>query len=139
MKAVRILSGIAVLALLAGCASGPHDGEKWPQPSSPEVPAQPAAPAYQPPTQPMPQAAPPAPRPAPPPATAYHPMANDQCGAQTLQYLVGKPRTEIPVPLEPSTRRVVCSTCVATQEYRADRQTIVFDGDTGIIKSVTCG
>ncbi len=138
MKTVRIFTSIAALALLAGCASGPHDGEKWPQPSSSEVPAQPAPPAYQPPTQPMP-AAPTIPRPSPPPATAYHPMANDQCGAQALQYLVGKPRTEIPVPLQPSTRRVVCSTCAATQEYRADRQTIVFDADTGIIKSVTCG
>ncbi len=66
-------------------------------------------------------------------------MENDQCGASGLQYLVGKPRTEIPVPLDPGARRVVCSTCVTTREFRADRQTIVFDTETGIIKSVTCG
>lgn len=76
--------------------------------------------------------------PATPPA-ALKPMADDQCGAQPLQYLVGRPRTDIPVPLDPSTRRVVCSTCVVTQEYRADRQTITFNSDTGLITSVKCG
>jgi hypothetical protein len=69
----------------------------------------------------------------------YRPMSNDTCGANALAYLIGKPRTEIPVPLNPGARRVVCSTCIATQEYRADRQTIVFDSDSGLIKSVTCG
>jgi len=99
------------------------------------------APAYvPPPPQPMPVPAQPAPAPAQQsPAQSLRPMANDQCGASALQYLVGRPRTEIPVPLQPSTRRVVCSTCVITQDYRADRQTIVFDSDTGLIKSVACG
>lgn len=75
----------------------------------------------------------------PAPAPQLKPMADDQCGAQPLQYLVGKPRTDIPVPLDPSMRRVVCSTCVVTQEYRADRQTITFNSDTGLITSVKCG
>ncbi|HEX7799602.1 MAG TPA: proteinase inhibitor i78, partial [Asticcacaulis sp.] len=57
------------------------------------------------PTRPEPQSQ----TPATPPA-ALKPMADDQCGAQPLQYLVGRPRTDIPVPLDPSTRRVVCST-----------------------------
>lgn len=72
-------------------------------------------------------------------APEYKPLANDTCGAQPLQHLIGKPRTDIPVPLYPDKRRVVCSTCVVTQEFRADRQTIVFDTDSGIIRSVKCG
>ncbi|MDI7774570.1 proteinase inhibitor i78 [Asticcacaulis sp. EMRT-3] len=72
------------------------------------------------------------------PVATLKPMDKDQCGAQALQYLVGKPRTDIPVPLDPSSRRVVCSTCVTTQEFRADRQTITFNSDTGLITSVKC-
>lgn len=79
---------------------------------------------------------------APPPRSqppAFKPISNDQCGADALQYLIGKSRTEIPVPLNPGNRRVVCSSCVITQDYRADRQTIIFDTDTGLITSVKCG
>ncbi|MGA9657859.1 MAG: proteinase inhibitor i78 [Asticcacaulis sp.] len=121
MKTHRLgfMSGLSVI-LLAGCAATPS--------------APPAKPvhitAYQTPVA----------RPAPtPPAEVYKPMAEDKCGAQPLQYLVGKPRTDIPVPLDPSLRRVVCSTCIVTQEYRNNRQTIIFNTDTGIIKSVACG
>ncbi len=121
--------GLAVVAgLLAGCGSAPQEGR--PEPGLPSAPQ-----PYVPPVRPMPQQS--APRPAP--APAYKPAANDTCGASALQYLIGKPRTEIPVPLQPSQRRVVCSTCVTTQEFRADRQTIVFDSDTGLITSVKCG
>ncbi len=133
-------TGLAVVALtaVAGCAS--HENERWPQVPPPAAPA----PVYQP--APPPVYQPPAPIPAPQ-AQAQSPAVqspayrnpNDQCNAQALQYLVGRPRTEIPVPLQPSTRRVVCSTCVITRDYRADRQTIVFDSDSGLIKSVTCG
>ena len=63
----------------------------------------------------------------------------DQCRAQSLQYLVGRSRTEIPIPLDPSSRRVVCSTCVMTQDYNAARQTIIFDVQSGRITSVKCG
>lgn len=103
--------------------------------SAPEAPVTPAS-------RPVPQTPvyhPPVSRPAPPPPAAYRPMADDQCGASALQALVGKPRTEIPVPLDPSKRRVVCSSCIVTQEYRSDRQTIVFSSETGIIESVKCG
>jgi len=90
---------------------------------------------------PPPPAPPPAPvaRPEPQKPPEFKPVDNDRCGAKDLQYLIGKPRTEIPVPLEPSKRRVLCSTCAATMDFRADRQTIVFDTETGIIKSITCG
>ena len=100
--------------------------------STPETPVTgpaPQTPAYHPPA---------AYKPAPPPVT-YKPVTNDQCGATALQGLVGKPRTEITVPLDPGKRRVVCSSCIVTQEYRSDRQTIVFSSETGIIESVKCG
>lgn len=132
---MKLKTGLALVALVSvtACASS-HQDERWPR-----VPAPSAPPVYVP---PPPQPIPVPVQPAPAPQTqspALRPMANDQCGAAALQYLVGRPRTEIPVPLQPSTRRVVCSTCVITQDYRADRQTIVFDSDTGLIKSVACG
>ncbi len=109
---------------LASCTSAPE------APVAPSPKPTPQAPVYHPPV---------VSRPAPPPLPTYKPMAADQCGASALQALVGKPRTEIPVPLEPGKRRVVCSTCIVTQEYRSDRQTIVFSSETGIIESVKCG
>ena len=112
------------IMVLGGCASSPQEEAPLPPPPPPPPPA------YHPPAQPPAQS---------PVKPAFKPLANDTCGANDLQYLIGKPRTDIPVPLQPSSRRVVCSTCVTTQEYRADRQTIVFDTDTGLIKSVTCG
>jgi hypothetical protein len=117
-----------MIAGLAGCAE--------PQPAPPPQVSKPSPPiAYN-----RPPPAQITPRPVSKPAAPqYKPMSNDTCGANALGYLIGKPRTEIPVPLTPATRRVVCSTCISTQEYRADRQTIVFDSDTGLIKSVTCG
>jgi len=127
MLSRKTLLGLTVVAgLLAGCGSAPEDRSDTGLPSAPQP--------YVPPARPTP---PPQARPAPPPA--YKPVTNDTCGAAALQYLVGKPRTEIPVPLQPSSRRVVCSTCVTTQEFRADRQTITFDSDTGLITSVKCG
>jgi len=134
---LRAVLALAALTLVAGCAGGNHEGERWPEVPSARAPV--PAPVYTPPA-PAPVApAPVQPSPAPAAPQAYHPVANDMCGATALQYLIGRPRTEIPVPLQPSTRRVVCSSCVITQEYRADRQTIVFDSDTGLIKSVACG
>ncbi|MFO1012591.1 MAG: proteinase inhibitor i78 [Caulobacteraceae bacterium] len=65
--------------------------------------------------------------------------APDSCGARPLQYLVGRPRTEIPIPLEPGRRRVVCSTCPMTQDYSAYRQTIIYDAQTGLVREVKCG
>ena len=93
------------------------------------------APRAQPPVADAVQSAPPptpsAPAPAPPP--------RDACGALALQYLVGKPRSEIPVPVNPGVRRVVCSTCMVTQDYVAGRQTITYDEKTDLVLSVRCG
>ena len=126
---IAVVSGLIIMAL-SGCASTPQEAPPPPRQSPVATPRPyerpPQTPSQSPAARPVPKA-------------EYKPMANDTCGANGLQYLVGKPRTEIPVPLDPGSRRVICSTCVTTQEYRADRQTILFDSDTGLIKSVTCG
>jgi len=96
---------------------------------------QPPAPAPAPPPPPPPPVAQAAPPPAPPPP----PPAPDQCGANGLQSLIGHPKAEIPIPLEPRLRRVVCTTCPVTQDFVPNRQTIRFDAATGAITSITCG
>ena len=75
--------------------------------------------------------APPPPLPLPPP--------RDSCNSQELQYLVGKHRTSIPIPVDPSRRRVTCTTCPMTMDYSPVRLNILFDQTTGIIKEVKCG
>jgi hypothetical protein len=84
-----------------------------------------------------------APAPPPPPQVLTPPRLpappKDACGAAPLQSLIGRPRTEIPVPVYPGRRRVVCSTCVLTQDYIPSRLTIIYDSNTGLVKSVRCG
>jgi hypothetical protein len=78
--------------------------------------------------------------PSPPGQTPIPAAANaDQCGAADLAGLVGKPRSEIPVPIDPTRRRVYCTTCMVTQDYDPARLNIVFDAQTGLIKQVKCG
>ena len=67
------------------------------------------------------------------------PVKADTCGAAALQYLVGKPKTEVPVPVEPGNRRVYCSTCTITMDYRSNRLDVVFDQDTGLVTTIKCG
>ena len=67
------------------------------------------------------------------------PPPPDACGAAGMQWLVGQPRSRIPVPTDPSRRRVACTTCPVTMDYRADRLNIFFDAETGIVKEVKCG
>lgn len=85
---------------------------------------------------PAPPPAPPPPRPAPSPPPAD---ANDKCGAAAAQGFVGRPRSEIPVPVRPDKQRVLCTTCVATMDFREDRLNFFYDADTGIVKKITCG
>jgi hypothetical protein len=56
-----------------------------------------------------------------------------------LLYLVGRPRTEIPVPVIPARRRVICSACVVSQDFIPFRQTITFDAQSGLVTGVKCG
>jgi hypothetical protein len=63
----------------------------------------------------------------------------DQCGASDLQGLVGRPRTEIPIPVDPNRRRVACTTCPVTLDYNPQRLNFFFDATTGVIKEIRCG
>jgi len=109
---------LAALIALGACTGPSQQGA----PSAEQAAAAPAAPHTE---------ATAAPRTPPKPA--------DSCGAAALQYLVGKPRTDIPVPVNPGMRRVVCSTCMITQDYVEGRQTITYDTQTGLVTSVRCG
>jgi hypothetical protein len=90
---------------------------------------------------PAPTAAAPALAPAPPRSPVPRPEASvgDECGAADLQGLIGRPRTEIPVPVDPGRQRVTCTTCPVTQDFNPARLNFFFDADTGRIKQVRCG
>lgn len=63
----------------------------------------------------------------------------DRCGAGELQWLVGRQRSEIPVPVDVSSRRVTCTTCAVTEDYNENRLNIFYDRQSGVIASVRCG
>lgn len=113
----RLWAAVAVLALAAGCAS------PAPAPGAGGGAAVPAPPAQ-----------------SPAPATGYQarPYA-DPCGADELQWLVGQPRTEIPVPVDVTRRRVTCTACPLTEDFSPTRLNILFDRDTGRVEQVRCG
>ena len=67
------------------------------------------------------------------------PASAEKCDAAQLVWLIGRSRNEIPVPVDPSRRRVACTRCPVTEDYRPDRTTIRYDAQTGIVASVTCG
>jgi len=117
LDAAKIAAAIAV-AVLGACAE-------------PAARPAPAPRVLVPPSPPSPPPVLTPPRPPPPPP--------DACGARKLQYLIGRPHTDIPVPVYPSRRQVVCSTCVMSQEYVPSRLTIIYDSNTDLVKSVRCG
>lgn len=114
----RPIAAAALLLTLAACASEPSGAP----PTSPP-PANVAPPAS-----PPPQSRPPEQRP-----------GGDACGAKEAQRYVGRPRTEIPIPIQPSLQRVACTTCPITLEFVPRRLNFFFDAETGIIKEVKCG
>lgn len=76
----------------------------------------------------------------PPPRMSPAPSAqNDQCGAREAQVYVGRPRTEIPVPVQPGLQRVACTTCPVTHDFAPRRLNFFFDAETGVVKEVRCG
>jgi hypothetical protein len=56
-----------------------------------------------------------------------------------MQGLIGRPRTQIPVPVDPNRQRVACMTCPVTLDYNPARLNFFFDADTGVIKKISCG
>ncbi|HEX8568394.1 MAG TPA: peptidase inhibitor I78 [Caulobacteraceae bacterium] len=76
------------------------------------------------------------------PAPAPQPIDQapaDACGAKALAHLVGKNRSEIPVPVNPAQRRVACTTCPITEDYSPWRLNIFYDAKSGVITEVRCG
>ena len=71
--------------------------------------------------------------------SALVPPVPSTCEAPSLTYLIGKSRTNIPVPVDPSKRRVSCTTCPVTEDYRPERTDILFDETTGLVTAVKCG
>jgi hypothetical protein len=117
------LGAVAVFGLGAGCAS----------PLPPSAPA--PAPLLTPPPLQARPVTPPKPR-----ATARSATTPaDTCGADKLKYLIGRPHTEIPPPLDPSRRQVLCSTCIVAPEQEPWRQTIIYSSATGLVTVVACG
>lgn len=64
---------------------------------------------------------------------------NDLCRAEALQWLVGRPRTEIPVPVEVVTRRVTCTQCPLEEDFDPRRLNILYDRESGLVRQVRCG
>ncbi len=85
--------------------------------------------------------APNAPLLAPPPPAVNAPAVAppSTCDAPSLAYLVGHMKSEIPVPVFPAKRRVICDSCEISQDFRPERTNILFDANTGVITQVTCG
>lgn len=67
------------------------------------------------------------------------PEMADMCKAQPLQWLVGKPKSDIPVPVDVVNRRVTCSTCPVTEDYSPYRLNIFFNAETDLVETVRCG
>lgn len=86
-----------------------------------------------------PTPAPPSVAPSPAPPVATPPPAPDTCGARDLQSLIGRPRSEIPVPVRPELQRVACTTCAVTMDFNPNRLNIFFDAATGLIAQIRCG
>jgi hypothetical protein len=109
---VRSLAAGGLALVLAACSSAPSEA---PEPSGP------------------------APIAARPPEPAPGATGSDRCGAAEAQSLVGKLRTEIPIPIDPARQRVACTTCPMTLDYSPERLNFFFDAATGLIKEVRCG
>ncbi|MFL5295991.1 MAG: peptidase inhibitor I78 [Phenylobacterium sp.] len=120
MRLAAAIAGLALLAL-AGC--------------SPSYPVQ--KPGQAPAAVAPPPAVEAAPRRSPIPQPNV--SVRDQCGAADLQGLIGKPRTEIPVPLNPNRQRVACTTCPVTEDFDPGRLNFLFDRDSGQIREIRCG
>jgi hypothetical protein len=92
-----------------------------------------------PPATPPPAEPPPVAQPTIPIARAPLALPRDSCGAADLQHLVGRRRSEIPVPVRPDLQRVACTTCPLTLDFNENRLNFFFDAGTGLIREIRCG
>lgn len=112
-KAGLRIAILVSMVLSAACSSAPDAPPPAPSPvaKAPQAPAAPPAPA---------------------------PVA-DRCGAAEVQHLVGRPRSEIPVPVRPERVRVACTGCPITMDFNPERLNFFFDAATGRIREIRCG
>ena len=73
------------------------------------------------------------------PSPGVRSVLRDTCGVAALAGLIGRPRTEIPVPVALSRRRVACTACPVAPDVRLDRLNILYDARTGLVTKITCG
>ncbi|WP_293371047.1 peptidase inhibitor I78 [Phenylobacterium sp.] len=131
---MRAWAGLSLAVLLGACADAPSYPTTQAAPAPTPAEAAPA-PVASPPTPAAPRLATPIPH---PPATSAV-AGPDACGAAQMQGLVGRPRTMVPVPLDPSRQRVACTTCPVAEDADPARLNFLFDADTGVIRQVRCG
>lgn len=81
----------------------------------------------------------PVPQLTPPRGEPVEPLPADACNAAAYRSLIGRPRSEIPVPVQPNSQRVLCTTCPMTMDHNPNRLNFLFDAGTGTIKDVRCG
>jgi hypothetical protein len=134
---VKAWAGLGLAVVLAACANAPS----YPTATTAPTPDAAAAPAAS-----LPAPAAPQPAPAPPLATPIPRLhssvaiaGRDACGASQMQGLVGRPRSMIPVPIDPSRQRVACTTCPVAEDVDPTRLNFLFDAGTGVIREVRCG
>lgn len=66
-------------------------------------------------------------------------MGVDRCGASGMGWLVGRPRTEVPVTADLSNRWVRSTAAEAPPGLAPERLNILYDPATGVVTHVQCG
>lgn len=66
------------------------------------------------------------------------PPAEDLCQAKAFQWLVGRPRSDIPATL-PTPSRVVADNQAVTMDYNPSRFNVVWNHRTQMVEHVRCG
>ena len=61
------------------------------------------------------------------------------CKAGDYQDYVGRNRSAIPAAPQGRIFRVLCSSCAATMDYRANRVSFTYDDKTEVVTRVSCG
>jgi len=78
------------------------------------------------------------------PARAYSTITTadagvDRCGASGMAWIVGRPKTEIPVTADLSNRWVRSTVAQAPPGLAPERLNILYDPATGVVTHVQCG